>query len=457
MSDCPQPGAPVVTVDRETGFEVWERREYTLFAALPYVMLGAAVLVTLLQSGYPMRVPFALGLSVVAALWTLWFHTLHPQWKDERPWLMAVYFVGFLALALTLVLEAPWYGIYGWIGFIHAFEYLRGRWKFVGLGANSLLMATSQTGGPPDLTVSDLLTWGLVAVLNLTIAGAFTYLAFITQTQNVKRKEALTELEEANRKLEDALAENAGLHAQLLVQARDAGALDERQRLASEIHDTLAQGFTGIITQLQAAELARDDRLRWQRHLDTAAALARENLAEARRSVRAMSPQALESAPLADALAQLVERWSDVRGVRAEFTTTGSARSMHPELEATVLRVTQEALSNVDKHAQASRVGLTLSYMEDQITLDVRDDGVGFAPDNVPANGNGDGGFGLLGMRRRVQRLAGSLTVESEPGGGTAVSASLPALEMLPDVPQPHPPDGMLALPTAEAKKEPAE
>lgn len=83
------------------------------------------------------------------------------------------------------------------------------------------------------------------------------------------------------------------------------------------------------------------------------------------------------------------------------------------------------------KHALAGRVGLTLSYMEDQVTLDVRDDGVGFAPDSLPSNGNSDGGFGLLGMRRRVQRLAGSLSVESEPGGGTALSASLPALEVV--------------------------
>jgi signal transduction histidine kinase len=112
--------------------------------------------------------------------------------------------------------------------------------------------------------------------------------------------------------------------------------------------------------------------------------------------------------------------------VPAAVTATGVPRPLHPEIESTVLRVTQEALSNVDKHAAAGRVGLTLSYMDDEVTLDVRDDGVGFVPAPGP-------GFGLPGMRRRVQRLAGTLHVESEPGGGTAISAALPAVPSPPE------------------------
>ncbi|MDQ3785887.1 MAG: ATP-binding protein, partial [Actinomycetota bacterium] len=88
----------------------------------------------------------------------------------------------------------------------------------------------------------------------------------------------------------------------------------------------------------------------------------------------------------------------------------------------------QEALANVAKHAKASRVGLTLSYMEDLVTLDVRDDGIGFEPNAKRVNGSTSGGFGLAGMRQRVQRLAGRLEIESEPGGGTAISASVPAI-----------------------------
>ena len=104
-----------------------------------------------------------------------------------------------------------------------------------------------------------------------------------------------------------------------------------------------------------------------------------------------------------------------------------------------LLRVAQEALANVAKHAGASRAGVTLSYMEDVVTLDVRDDGAGFArpsqrsessANGNSANGNPAGGFGLIAMRQRVDRLAGQLEIESDPGAGTAVSASLPAIAL---------------------------
>jgi signal transduction histidine kinase len=104
----------------------------------------------------------------------------------------------------------------------------------------------------------------------------------------------------------------------------------------------------------------------------------------------------------------------------------GEPRPLHPEIESTILRVAQETLSNVDKHAAAGRVGLSLPYMDDEMTLDVRDDGAGFTPGPGP-------GFGLPGMRRRVERLAGTLHVESEPGGGTAISAVLPAVPSPPE------------------------
>ncbi|MFD4194868.1 sensor histidine kinase [Amycolatopsis thermoflava] len=138
--------------------------------------------------------------------------------------------------------------------------------------------------------------------------------------------------------------------------------------------------------------------------------------------MRALRPGPLDEARLPDALKAVAERWAQRSEVAIEFTATGTARPMHPEIEATLLRVAQEALSNVAKHAGARRVGLTLSYMEDQVTLDVRDDGSGFDPAR-----RGDG-FGLPGMLQRVQRLAGTLAVESEPGAGTAISASLPAI-----------------------------
>jgi signal transduction histidine kinase len=123
-----------------------------------------------------------------------------------------------------------------------------------------------------------------------------------------------------------------------------------------------------------------------------------------------------------------VTRWSELHGVAAEVATTGTARPMHPEVEVALPRTAQEALANVAKHAAASRVVLTLSYMEDLVTLDIRDDGVGFDPAAVAERRQGDGGFGLTVMRQRVHRLAGTLEVESEPGAGTAIWAGIPAI-----------------------------
>jgi signal transduction histidine kinase len=168
--------------------------------------------------------------------------------------------------------------------------------------------------------------------------------------------------------------------------------------------------------------------------------------------VDALRPEPLEAARLSDALADVAERWSALHGIAVQVTTTGTVRAMRQEAELALLRTAQEALANVVKHAHATRVVLTLSFMKDQVVLDVRDDGAGFdlarldadaagngrsqpelaAPDAEPAtNGHAGplagGGFGLVAMRQRIEGLSGTLQVESEPGAGTAISACVPA------------------------------
>jgi signal transduction histidine kinase len=202
--------------------------------------------------------------------------------------------------------------------------------------------------------------------------------------------------------------------------------LDERQRMAAEIHDTIAQGLTGVVTQLEAAEQASDRPEDWQRHVRNAIGLARDSLSEARRSVEGSRPERLETARLPDALADVAREWSELNGVPVEVVTTGDIQPLHAEVEVALLRTAQEALANVAKHANASHAWLTLSYMGDVVTLDVRDDGIGFT---VPAKTDDvRGGFGLSAMRQRVNRVAGTLAIESEPGAGTAVSARVPAI-----------------------------
>lgn len=217
--------------------------------------------------------------------------------------------------------------------------------------------------------------------------------------------------------------------------ARHSGMMSERRRLAHEIHDTLIQGFASIVMNLEAAEGALGENpAQAHRHLDEARRTARESMDEARRMVWALRPEALEGASLSEAFSRLATRWSEANGVQAEVTVTGSPRRLPPETEVTLLRVAQEALANVRKHAAASRVVLTLSYMQDRVTLDAQDDGVGFGAvsrngsDSV-LNENGLGGFGLRAMRERVEHNGGRLLIESGPGRGTALVAELPAAD----------------------------
>jgi signal transduction histidine kinase len=275
--------------------------------------------------------------------------------------------------------------------------------------------------------------FAVVYLINAGVAGAVMWFGFMGNEQKERRERLIGELTGANQRLEESLTENAELQARLLGQAREAGIGEERQRLAREIHDTLAQSLIGIITQLQAAEALPVESPERVGHVGAAIGLARESLTEARRSVRALQPVPLESARLPEAIADVAARWSVLNRVEATVTTTGAARTMCPEIEVALLRTAQEALANVAKHARAHRVGLTLSYMEDVVTLDVRDDGVGF-PAVVVRNGDrpvdrGGGGFGLAAMRQRVQGAGGTLEIESEPdGGGTAICASVPAV-----------------------------
>jgi signal transduction histidine kinase len=388
--------------------DTWERRLNVAGHAIPYfvlVLTTTMYLVVGTDTGPTTAVN--LGIAGATGLWMLWWYTLHPGWRS-RIGLMALFFIGVLVSYALLGLRDPMFGFFSFAGYIYAIDVLPGRWKLVGVSATGILAATSLYGGLPPPELGPIVVYLIIVIFIVTIACTFTTVGHITSEQSRRRKEMVAAMAAM-------MKENAGLHAQLLIQAHEAGVLDERQRLAREIHDTLAQGFAGIITQLQADENP-------PRHVETALRLARENLAEARRSVHALRPPALVDANLPDALAEVTAGWMDQTGVAASINTTGAARPLHPEVEVTLLRAAQEALSNVAKHARASRVGLTLSYMEDVVTLDVRDDGAGFDPE-VRTDG-----FGLVGMRQRVSRLAGALVVESELGGGTAVSASVPAI-----------------------------
>lgn len=364
------------------------------------------------------------GLVVAASALQLWWGRTRSR-VPARGTAARSYYVLRTLIAFALCWNNPFFSIYAISGYFDVGDLLPKRFVRAGLLCTAVTMAGCQSGsGMPPASLINWVAFGGLFVLHYSLALLFGNISDRETERTERQTMTITALELANARLEQALSENAALHAQLLLQAREAGVADERRRLAAEIHDTLAQGLTGIIAQLQAVTSTADAALA-REHLDRAAGLARHSLGEARRSVHNLVPVALEDDDLPGALKKTVVLWAERTGVRAVFTVTGTVEPLHDEVGATLLRIAEEALSNAARHAGAARTGITLSYMGDEVTLDIRDDGCGFDPAALPPR-SGTGGFGLGGMRARAERIAGTVEVESEPGLGTAVSARVP-------------------------------
>jgi len=209
------------------------------------------------------------------------------------------------------------------------------------------------------------------------------------------------------------------------IRYRFALVLEERARLAREIHDTLAQGFVGISSQLDAVAMCLPDATSPARKfLDLARKMARHSLTEARRSVMDLRSSVLEDQNLAAALESGTRMWTAGSGVEVAVDVTGSQAPLPQEVEQHVLRIAQEAVANVLKHAEASRIEVKLHMEERKLRLHIQDDGRGFEQDGVFSTVGGH--FGLLGMRERAERLGGELRLESHPGRGTEVEVKVP-------------------------------
>jgi PAS domain S-box-containing protein len=225
--------------------------------------------------------------------------------------------------------------------------------------------------------------------------------------------------------LAQALANQAMLAIQLMrlsQQSRQAAVAAERNRLARDIHDTLAQGFTGVIVQLEAAEDAISEGLvkEASKHMAHAGELARGSLQEARRSVRALRPQALEDKALSAAIEELLNKMTTGTGLKATLGVQGEPVDFSPVWGENLLRIGQEVLTNSLRHASASEFKALLSFEPNEVRLILRDNGRGFDPASA------HDGFGLLGIRERVQGMGGRLNIQSASGEGTTISIVLP-------------------------------
>ena len=209
------------------------------------------------------------------------------------------------------------------------------------------------------------------------------------------------------------------------IRSRFALVLEERARLAREIHDTLAQGFVGISSQLDAvAQMMPKDENPARSYLDLARRMARHSLTEARRSVMDLRASALEGQDLAQAIESATKQATAGSGVEVSVEVSGPVAELPEEMEQHLLRISQEAVSNTLKHARANRIGVKLQLEAHRLFLRIVDDGRGF--DQQDAFASRGGHFGLIGMRERAERLGGELKLASRPGSGTEVEVTVP-------------------------------
>jgi two-component system NarL family sensor kinase len=212
--------------------------------------------------------------------------------------------------------------------------------------------------------------------------------------------------------------------ARLYAKSAQLGAVEERNRLAREIHDTLAQGLAALALRLETADAlleAGADTSQVAQAVRQALALTRANLEEARRSVLDLRAAPLEGRTLAEALAALAEEWAARGETRVAFEATGGSRPLPVRIEVGLYRIAQEALTNVFHHAGARYVALQLVMTPEHIRLSITDDGRGFEPADVPRDR-----FGLIGLNERARLLGGRLRLESSPGTGTRIEVEVP-------------------------------
>jgi signal transduction histidine kinase len=371
-------------------------RLWELYFLVTAVALATAVV---LVDGYPTgsRAVAAGAIALMAVLYATVARPLILVDAQDNPSLLVS--LGLLALFTVAVAAVP---LATWLMFmiipmIFMLVPLRRAVTLV-VVANAIPVGLGLVLGGSNGLALDLVIAAISTAAGICIGAWITKMA----EQSEQRAQLIAELE-ANR------AEVARL-------SHEAGVAAERARLAGEIHDTLAQGFTSIITLVQAADPSlRDERLA------LAVRTARENLAESRAMVAALSPTALASASLPDAVRRSAARFTEESGVPATVRVTGDVRDLPTRLDVVLLRAAQESLANIRRHAGAGEVAVLLAYTPSSVRLVVRDDGRGFDP------ATSGGGFGLPGMRSRAEQVGGTLAVRSGAGTGATVELEIPA------------------------------
>jgi len=387
-----------------------------LFFAVESLVIVAGY-VTVLRGDLRLREPPRLVLLtalVIAHLILLW---ISAGLLQKRPRLLAAYLAVQVVLAFAVGLLTPGY----WLA-IALYMGLTGMavsilWPDLRAVAAAVLLCLALS------TYHSVVSWGWGVVsrslptLGISLAFVIVYVvSFTRQVQARERAQALLqELETAHRQLQ-AYADRV---EELTIS-------QERQRMAQELHDTLAQGLAGLILQLEAADshLEEGNARKAQETVQRAMERARTTLREARRAIQALRPAALEQSSLIDALGREVDEFAATTGVHATFQVDSGSPDVPSAAAQDILRIVQESLTNVARHAKADHVVVRLGVRDKRLRVAVEDDGCGFDLDQVAGR---PGSFGLRGLKERAAHLGGELEVRSAPGRGTTVTLEMEA------------------------------
>ena len=406
------PIEPLFAYNERLWLRVWAATQATALIVACYVMLAAA------GGLRPFFASPSASRSVVLVALLVAYHLIGARthaWMMRRPWSVAVFVPLGWAMIVTAAAANTAFSVLVFGAVLQGFIFFPSTWAFATLGLVVLatLSAIVNKGMKQEtsLTISHIVN--LLAV-GITFGAVMLYIHRANRDSAIRAR-LLRQLDEAQHDLAE--------------RAHEAGAQDERQRLARDIHDTLAQGFTSVIKHLEAVELSfataraeADDVMRGARpHLANAQEVSRTSLAEIRRLVWALRPPQLVEATLAAAIGRIVAQWSEANGVPATCAIV-DLPPLQADAEVIFLRATQESLSNVARHAHASHVAVAMHCVDGLVLLSVEDDGNGFAEADVA----GAGRMGIAGMRQRVRPFGGRVLIESGAGSGTSLTVALP-------------------------------
>lgn len=264
---------------------------------------------------------------------------------------------GNWCLTAALIVFTPLSGVFSWSGYLIAGTFFTGWLLLLSVPLACVLMTATQFGGFAAIPSN----WTLFAAL----MGLNASIGLAVITLSNRREQAVLRRGATFRQLMATQQENSTLQRHIVSQARHQGVLDERARLARELHDTMAQGLVAVVTQLEAIDDAQARSPQAAQRIERAKDLARQSLGEARRAVNALRPPALDDRGLPDALEELVANWAHDNTVGAQRQVSGDPRATAQD--PVLVRVAQEALSNVARHARARQVAVTLTYLDDEV------------------------------------------------------------------------------------------